>query len=156
MPFNLSVTNNNTSSSAPSNPGSQTAPNTADANDYLSQLLTQMMSPTNPGNWPNAAAAAANTPGGNNSNSTTRQPTATPDPRQLMQMLFGSDSSGASAAGRANNVLEPQQPPEERFRSQLEQLSTMGFTNREANIQALIATFGDINAAIERLLTTQR
>ncbi|CAD6215451.1 GSCOCG00011192001-RA-CDS [Cotesia congregata] len=43
-------------------------------------------------------------------------------------------------------------PPEERYRTQLEQLTAMGFVNREANIQALIATFGDINAAVERLL----
>lgn len=28
-----------------------------------------------------------------------------------------------------------QQPPEERYRSQLEQLSSMGFVNHEANIQ---------------------
>ncbi|XP_014259404.1 ubiquilin-1 [Cimex lectularius] len=44
------------------------------------------------------------------------------------------------------------QPPEERYRSQLEQLTAMGFVNHEANIQALIATFGDVNAAVERLL----
>jgi len=44
------------------------------------------------------------------------------------------------------------QPPEERYRSQLEQLAAMGFVNREANLQALTATFGDINAAVERLL----
>jgi ubiquilin len=31
----------------------------------------------------------------------------------------------------------------------------MGFVNREANIQALIATFGDVNAAVERLLGSQ-
>lgn len=37
------------------------------------------------------------------------------------------------AAGTAN----PSQPPEERYRSQLEQLSAMGFVNREANIQGL-------------------
>lgn len=53
--------------------------------------------------------------------------------------------------GMANNA-NPNQPPEERYRSQLEQLSAMGFINREANLQALIATFGDINAAVERLL----
>lgn len=46
------------------------------------------------------------------------------------------------------------QPPEERYSSQLEQLSAMGFVNREANLQALIATFGDINAAVERLLNS--
>lgn len=44
-------------------------------------------------------------------------------------------------------------PPEERYRAQLEQLTAMGFVNRDANLQALIATFGDINAAIERLLS---
>ncbi|XP_071054787.1 ubiquilin-1 [Onthophagus taurus] len=43
-------------------------------------------------------------------------------------------------------------PPEQRYRTQLEQLTAMGFVNREANLQALIATFGDINAAVERLL----
>jgi len=51
-------------------------------------------------------------------------------------------------AGGAN----PNLPPEERYSSQLEQLTSMGFMNREANIQALTATFGDINAAVERLL----
>ncbi|XP_034282917.1 ubiquilin-4 isoform X3 [Pantherophis guttatus] len=47
------------------------------------------------------------------------------------------------------------QSPEVRFQQQLEQLSAMGFINREANLQALIATGGDINAAIERLLGFQ-
>ncbi|GFO34131.1 ubiquilin-1 [Plakobranchus ocellatus] len=56
---------------------------------------------------------------------------------QMMQMMVG---------GQQN------QPPEQRFASQLEQLSTMGFADREANIRALTATFGDVNAAIDRLL----
>ncbi|NWI10482.1 UBQL1 protein, partial [Crypturellus soui] len=47
------------------------------------------------------------------------------------------------------------QNPEVRFQQQLEQLSAMGFLNHEANLQALIATGGDINAAIERLLGAQ-
>lgn len=51
------------------------------------------------------------------------------------------------------NTQDPSQPPEERYRAQLEQLTQMGFVNREANLQALIATFGDINAAVERLLS---
>lgn len=52
--------------------------------------------------------------------------------------------------------INPQlQNPEVRFQQQLEQLSAMGFLNREANLQALIATGGDINAAIERLLGSQ-
>ena len=43
-------------------------------------------------------------------------------------------------------------PPEQQYQAQLEQLMAMGFTNREANLQALVATFGDVSAAIERLL----
>lgn len=46
------------------------------------------------------------------------------------------------------------QPPEERFASQLDQLASMGFVDRQANVQALIATMGDVNAAVERLLST--
>lgn len=54
-----------------------------------------------------------------------------------------------------NNTSQPQQPPEERYRAQLEQLTGMGFVNRDANLQALIATYGDVNAAVERLLGSQ-
>jgi ubiquilin len=44
-------------------------------------------------------------------------------------------------------------PPDQRYAVQLEQLVSMGFTNRQANLQALTATMGDVNAAIERLLS---
>lgn len=54
-------------------------------------------------------------------------------------------------AGVANNQ-ESAIPPEQRYQTQLEQLAAMGFVNREANLQALIATYGDINAAVEKLL----
>uniref|UniRef100_A0A182ND48 Ubiquilin-like protein n=1 Tax=Anopheles dirus TaxID=7168 RepID=A0A182ND48_9DIPT len=54
--------------------------------------------------------------------------------------------------GMASGTADTNIPPEERYRSQLEQLAAMGFVNREANLQALIASFGDINAAVERLL----
>lgn len=54
-------------------------------------------------------------------------------------------------AGVANNQ-ENAIPPEQRYQTQLEQLAAMGFVNREANLQALIATYGDINAAVEKLL----
>ena len=55
--------------------------------------------------------------------------------------------------GGGSNTTANSMPPEERYRDQLEQLNSMGFNNRQANIQALTATFGDLNAAIERLLT---
>ncbi|XP_004471476.1 ubiquilin-3 [Dasypus novemcinctus] len=46
----------------------------------------------------------------------------------------------------------PQQlQPEAHFRVQLEQLRAMGFLNPEANLQALIATGGDVDAAVEKL-----
>jgi len=69
---------------------------------------------------------------------------------------LGGLGGGAGLAGLLNaNNQQNQQPPEERFRSQLEQLTAMGFVNREANIQALTATFGDVNAAVERLISNQ-
>ena len=51
-----------------------------------------------------------------------------------------------AAAGTVGN-------PEEVYASQLTQLSDMGFSNRDQNIRALQATFGDVNAAVERILS---
>jgi ubiquilin len=81
----------------------------------------------------------------------------------------GNQTSAATTANSANSVnsaaalsqmmaqmFSSQSPPEDRYTSQLEQLANMGFMNREANLQALIATFGDVNAAVERLLQTQQ
>ncbi|XP_032753954.1 ubiquilin-4 isoform X3 [Rattus rattus] len=96
---------------------------------------------------------------GSNSGSAVEAPTASPDTpattppsagsntqqqlmQQMIQLLSGSGNSQVPV-------------PEVRFRQQLEQLNSMGFVNREANLQALIATGGDINAAIERLLGSQ-
>ncbi|KAK3606281.1 hypothetical protein CHS0354_037958 [Potamilus streckersoni] len=44
------------------------------------------------------------------------------------------------------------QPPEQLYAPQLEQLAAMGFIDRDANIRALQATLGDVNAAIDRLI----
>ncbi|ORY98018.1 hypothetical protein BCR43DRAFT_490729 [Syncephalastrum racemosum] len=57
---------------------------------------------------------------------------------------FGTETSSPQA---------PQEPPETRFRSQLEQLEEMGFSERQANVRALLATGGDVQAAIEYLLS---
>ncbi|XP_046400765.1 ubiquilin-1 [Ischnura elegans] len=67
---------------------------------------------------------------------------------QFMARMISTMSSQSGGGGTTGGT----QPPEERYRTQLEQLTAMGFGNREANLQALIATFGDINAAVERLL----
>jgi len=96
---------------------------------------------------PPAAAAAAAPPSTNNPTATaptagTTTPTADPNNyagifAQMLNMM-------------SNQNLNT--PPDQRYAVQLEQLVTMGFPNREANLQALIATMGDVNAAIERLL----
>merc|ERR1719411_273744 len=87
--------------------------------------------------------------GGADSSSSPAQPPAAPAQAgndqvfsQLMSQMMGQMRAG-----------NPDQPPEERFASQLEQLASMGFVDRQANIQALIATMGDVNAAVERLLS---
>ena len=38
------------------------------------------------------------------------------------------------------------------YKSQLEQLKAMGFTNENVNIEALKATGGNVDAAVDRLL----
>uniref|UniRef100_A0A8C5KYG3 Ubiquilin 1 n=1 Tax=Jaculus jaculus TaxID=51337 RepID=A0A8C5KYG3_JACJA len=108
-----------------------------------------------PGFTPGLGAAAGNTGGSSGANVSSTSPSENTNPaagnaesahqqfiQQMLQALAG---------------VNPQQlqNPEVRFQQQLEQLSAMGFLNREANLQALIATGGDINAAIERLLGSQ-
>ncbi|XP_029306909.1 ubiquilin-4 [Cottoperca gobio] len=65
-----------------------------------------------------------------------------PSQQQLMQQMLQMFTGGGPSL----------QTPEVRFQQQLDQLNTMGFIDRQANLQALIATGGDVNAAIERLL----
>jgi ubiquilin len=43
--------------------------------------------------------------------------------------------------------------PETAYASQLQQLQDMGFFDRQTNIQALQATGGNVNAAVDRLLS---
>lgn len=66
-------------------------------------------------------------------------------------------NSNRAAGGSSTTAPPPPSvnstPPEERFASQLQQLEGMGFGDRAANLRALIATQGNINAAVERLLS---
>ncbi|XP_062445120.1 ubiquilin-1-like [Rhea pennata] len=48
-----------------------------------------------------------------------------------------------------------EQAPETRFGRQMQQLSAMGFQDQNANLQALIDTEGEVNAAVEILTKTQ-
>lgn len=49
-------------------------------------------------------------------------------------------------------AMTQMQPPEERFSNQLASLNDMGFNDRAANIQALVACHGNVNRAVEMLL----
>jgi ubiquilin len=90
-----------------------------------------------------SSSDTTSTPSTNTASSTNSEAAADPLSNFMAQMLQ-MVSTGQSA-----------QPPEQRYAAQLEQLAAMGFVNREANIQALIATVGDVNAAIDRLLQQQ-
>jgi len=68
----------------------------------------------------------------------------------MLQMLSQMSTGTPNTTGTTTNTA--QQPPEERYASQLQQLASMGFVNQEANINALVATLGDVNGAINRLL----
>jgi ubiquilin len=115
-----------------------------------------------PGSFMGAASTtSSSTPGttstttaSSSSTATTTTTTTTPssDTSQSANNAFAQlmNQMVTSMAGQGLN-----NPPEERFQSQLEQLASMGFVDRQANIQALIATYGDVNAAIDRLLNSR-
>jgi ubiquilin len=91
----------------------------------------------------NTPAATTTTTTTNTTSATQQNRNPTSNPNYFAQML--------NMMG--NNSLS--QPPEQRYAAQLDQLALMGFINREANMQALTATMGDVNAAIDRLLNQQ-
>lgn len=74
------------------------------------------------------------------------------DPALVQSLL------GGTATGTASTALPPfaapadTRPPEERFQVQLQQLQDMGFTNAAQNVRALLATAGNVHAAIEYIL----
>ncbi|EZG75428.1 ubiquitin family protein [Gregarina niphandrodes] len=63
---------------------------------------------------------------------------------EQLRNLMGGGSGPVNAAPVSN--------PEEAFTSQLKQLEDMGFLDKQANVSALQATGGDVNAAINMLL----
>jgi ubiquilin len=64
----------------------------------------------------------------------------------------GAGAQSSSAGSFSAPPAATSRSPEVRFESQLQQLEGMGFGDREANIRALVATNGNVNAAVERLL----
>ncbi|XP_035895336.1 ubiquilin-1 [Anopheles stephensi] len=112
-------------------------------------LMSSMGIPPMPGApTSTAAGATTNTSGGA---ATTAGDASTGQAPPNNDGLF-SEFMARMINGMSSGTADTNIPPEERYRSQLDQLMAMGFVNREANLQALIASFGDINAAVERLL----
>ncbi|CAG8735940.1 5815_t:CDS:2, partial [Cetraspora pellucida] len=74
-------------------------------------------------------------------------------PQSYYPSLFGSPNPFfTQSPGTTPGSTQPSEPPETRFRTQLQALEEMGFVDQAANIRALLATGGDVNSAIEFLL----
>jgi len=119
------------------------------ANAARNSSITSNPSTTQAGNTlaPNPFAALLNPTGQNSQTSSGLPPLPGPymDPYLMQQMA-------AAFSGAGGAPVVPQQPPEERFHVQLQQLNDMGFWDATQNIRALLATGGEVNAAIEYLL----
>jgi ubiquilin len=61
--------------------------------------------------------------------------------------------TGAAAAAAAATAAQPTVPPAERWASEIQQLTDMGFGDAQANARALQLTGGNVHAAVERLLS---
>ncbi|KAF9432863.1 hypothetical protein BGZ76_010223 [Entomortierella beljakovae] len=73
-----------------------------------------------------------------------------PMQQQQQQPLSQTPSIGGTSF--ANLKKNSTQSPEERFETQLASLRDMGFSDNTRNLQALLASGGDVNSAIEYLL----
>jgi len=68
----------------------------------------------------------------------------------LLNQIQATSIGGSSAAGSSSSASVP---PEQRYRAQLQALNDMGFDDNRVNIPALIQTHGNVNRAIDMLLT---
>jgi len=113
--------------------------------------------PTSPGAGAGASAtgslpSGAPLPG---APATNANPFGMVDPNMLMSIMGGMGGAAPWAGGAGASSGAPISPvasgppPEERFQTQLQQLSDMGFSNARQNIRALLATGGNVNGAIE-------
>ncbi|KAK9838696.1 hypothetical protein WJX74_001530 [Apatococcus lobatus] len=74
-----------------------------------------------------------------------------PDLNALMEGMGGLGGGGGFGMPQAP---APPADPEAAYANQLQQLQDMGFFDRQENLQALTATGGNVNAAVERLLSS--
>lgn len=78
------------------------------------------------------------------------------DPALVQSLLGGLGGTASTPLSPSAPFAAPApadtRPPEERFQVQLQQLQDMGFTNAAQNVRALLATAGNVHAAIEYIL----
>ncbi|KAE9003387.1 hypothetical protein PF005_g13818 [Phytophthora fragariae] len=67
--------------------------------------------------------------------------------------MFGGFPGAGFGGAASSTPAAPAGNPEEIYASQLTQLNDMGFSNRDQNIRALQATLGNVQAAVDRLLS---
>ena len=71
----------------------------------------------------------------------------------MMQLLNQNGAAGPLAAGAAAATpAAPPANPGQLYAAQLQTLTEMGFFDADANLRALVATGGNVQAAVERLL----
>lgn len=92
-------------------------------------------------------ASGSNNNANNNSSNSGNGGGNAPDLNALFAALGGVGDVGGGAQG--GNVA----PPEERYASQLDALGEMGFVDRDQAVRALVRCNGNVNAAIEMLLS---
>lgn len=64
----------------------------------------------------------------------------------------GTDAAAAGVSAALAAPVAPSVPPAQLYASQLQLMTEMGFPDQDANLQALVATGGNLDAAISRLV----
>ena len=81
------------------------------------------------------------------------QPPAATGGLNFASLFAPAPNSGSTPAAVAPAApAAPAVEPRVQYANQLQQLQDMGFPDAEANLQALVRTRGNVNAAVERLL----
>lgn len=107
-----------------------------------------------------AGGSPRSPPAGTGSAGTAGSPFGMVDPALVQQLLGGMGGAGGNplspfggfGAGAAAAPPADTRSPEERFATQLAQMNEMGFIDARQNVRALLATNGNVHAAIEYIL----
>ncbi|XP_052100671.1 ubiquilin-1-like isoform X1 [Mytilus californianus] len=109
---------------------------------------TSLTSPTSPSTDSTSTTTTADT---TTSTTTTTTSAPAPVPGQSPEQMSNLMAHMMSLMAQGTN----NQPPEQRYATELEQMAAMGFIDREQNLRALTATMGNVNDAIDRILSSR-